>query len=186
MDLDAELPGIVGGDEQAFGRFLGAAELSVRAGLRSFAARVDVEAVMQESALRLWQVAPRFVADGSPNGLARLWMRIAQNLALDEVKRRRELLADDDAALAPTIDVAPPDPLLRRLIHACFEALPDRPGAALRARLESEGAEPDLHLAARLEMRLNTFLQNITRAKKLLAACLREKGVALTPEAEAP
>jgi RNA polymerase sigma-70 factor (ECF subfamily) len=185
MDTDGFVSAIADGDEGAFGRFLGAVEPSIRAGLRPFAARVDIEAVVQESALRLWQVAPRFVADGAPNGLARLWMRIAKNLALDEVKRRREVLAGDDAP-PPSTEIALPDPLLRRLIHACFEALPDRPSAALRARIDAEGQEPDLLLATRLEMRLNTFLQNVTRARKLLAECLEKKGVALAPRREAP
>lgn len=186
MDLDAHLPAIVGGDAEAFGRFLGAAELSIRAGLRPFASRVDVEAVVQESALRLWQVAPRFVHDGGSNGLLRLWMRIARNLALDEVKRRREVLAGDDAPEPAAVELTPPDPMLRRLIHACFEALPDKPASALRARLDSDGRDPDLVLAERLTMRLNTFLQNIGRAKKLLAECLRGKGVELGASFEAP
>jgi len=186
MDLDVFAPAIAGGDEEAFARFLGAAEPSIRAGLRSFAARVDVEAIVQESALRVWQVAARFVVDGSPNGLARLWMRIARNLALDGVKRRGEVPIGDDVRDAVAIEVAPPDPLLRRVIHACFEALPDKPGAALRARLESDGSEADLHLATKLEMRLNTFLQNITRARKLLQECLEKKGVALSSRMEAP
>ncbi len=186
MDLDVHLAGIVGGDAEAFGRFLGAAELSIRAGLRPFATRVDVEAVVQESALRLWQVAPRFVPDGGSNGLVRLWMRIARNLALDEVKRRREVLLGDDVIEPGAPELAPPDPMLRRLIHACFEALPDKPAAALRARLDSDGRDPDLVLAERLTMRLNTFLQNVGRAKKLLASCLREKGVELDASVAAP
>ena len=159
MDLDVHLAGIVGGDAEAFGRFLGAAELSIRAGLRPFATRVDVEAVVQESALRLWQVAPRFVPDGGSNGL----------------------VIEPGAP-----ELAPPDPMLRRLIHACFEALPDKPAAALRARLDSDGRDPDLVLAERLTMRLNTFLQNVGRAKKLLASCLREKGVELDASVAAP
>ena len=55
------------GDAQAFGRFLAGAEQRLRRALASFAARVDTEAVLQESLLRLWQIAPRFVADGRPN-----------------------------------------------------------------------------------------------------------------------
>ena len=55
----------------------------------SFAAVVDVEAVLQESLLRVWQVAPRFDADGGPNGLLRLAIRIARNLAVSELRRTR-------------------------------------------------------------------------------------------------
>jgi RNA polymerase sigma-70 factor (ECF subfamily) len=47
----------------------------------------------------------------------------------------------------------------------------------LHARLESAGVEPDDALAERLGMRKNTFLQNFTRARKLLAECLARRGI---------
>ena len=47
----------------------------------------------------------------------------------------------------------------------------------LDARLGSGGGSSDDDLAERLGMRLNTFLQNFTRARKLLADCLREHGI---------
>ena len=64
MDLDAELPSIIAGDADAFGRWLAGAERPVRESLRSFAAVIDAEAVLQEALLRVWQVAPRFQPDG--------------------------------------------------------------------------------------------------------------------------
>jgi hypothetical protein len=54
--------------------------------------------------------------------------------------------------------------------------------AALQARLDSGGAESDERLAASLRMRRNTFLQNITRARRLLAECLRRRGIDLATE----
>ena len=54
--------------------------------------------------------------------------------------------------------------------------------AARWPRLDSGGFEPDETLAAGLRMRRNTFLQNITRARKLLAACLERHGVDLAME----
>src|SRR5208283_2336553 len=83
-DLDVHLVAIRSGDARAFGAWLSAAEPSLRGGLRSFARQVDVEAVLQEALLRTWQVAPRFEADGQPNGLVRLAQRIARNLAVSE------------------------------------------------------------------------------------------------------
>ena len=44
-------------------------------------------------------------------------------------------------------------------------------------RLGSGGGTPDLHLAEALGMTTNTFRQNFTRARKLLAECLRAAGV---------
>ena len=77
-DLDVYLPGIVGGNTTMFGAWMIGAEPTVRATLRSFAASIDVEAVLQESLLRVWQVAGRFEPDGRPNGLLRFAIRIAR------------------------------------------------------------------------------------------------------------
>lgn len=186
MDLDAHLPSIIAGDADAFGRWLAGAERPVRESLRSFATVVDVEAVLQEALLRVWQVAPRFVPDGRPNGLLRLGVRIARNLAVSEVRRRRAVpaeLEDVEAALAEDErPVTPPDPMLRDAIRTCREALPERPRQALDARLASGGGAGDGDLAESLGMRLNTFLQNFTRARQMLAECLRRRGVVLDVE----
>jgi DNA-directed RNA polymerase specialized sigma24 family protein len=186
MDLDAELPSILAGDADAFGRWLAGAERPVRESLRSFAAVLDAEAVLQEALLRVWQVAPRFQPDGRPNGLLRLGVRIARNLAISEVRRLRAVPAgpaDVEAALAETErPPAPPDPLLRDAIRTCREQLPARPRQALDARLAGAGGGGDPELAAALGMRLNTFLQNMTRARQLLAECLRRRGVILDVE----
>jgi RNA polymerase sigma-70 factor (ECF subfamily) len=186
MEADELLRAIAAGDPVAFGRWIAGAERPLRESLRSFAARVDVEAVVQETLLRIWQVAPRVEPDGRPDPLLRLALRVARNLAIDEVRRNRAVAAGDeelDAALAFATGPgrpAEPDPLLRRTIAGCRDALPRKPAQALDARLHAAGAEPDAALAARLGMQLNTFLQNFTRARKLLADCLRARGVELT------
>jgi RNA polymerase sigma-70 factor (ECF subfamily) len=186
MDLDAELPAIAGGDAGAFSRWLAGAERPVRESLRSFAAVLDVEAVLQEALLRVWQVAPRFVPDGRPNGLVRLGVRIGRNLAISEVRRLRAVPTepgDIEAALARAErPAAPPDPMLRESIRTCREQLPAKPRQALEARLASAGGGGDPDLAESLGMRLNTFLQNVTRARQLLAECLRRRGVILDVE----
>ena len=184
-DHDVHLAAIQSGDADAFGRWVAGTEATLRSSLGSFAAFVDTEAVVQESLLRVWQVAPRFERDGRPNGLLRLALRIARNLAISE---RRKVHTDfvDDSVLderaflaAGTPVTASSDPLLRRLIEECRSRLPEKPMQALLARLASAGSEPDELLAERLAMRLNTFLQNFTRARKLLASCLRGHGVDL-------
>jgi DNA-directed RNA polymerase specialized sigma24 family protein len=184
MDLDEHLAAIQAGDADAFERWVAAAEATVRLALRSFAARVDTEAVLQETLLRVWQVAPRFVPDGRPNALVRLAVRTARNLAISDVRRasgpvRRD---GDPAVETVTVTVAAPDPLLRRAIEECRAELPARPAQALAARLGSGGVEADEVLAGRLAMRLNTFLQNVTRARRLLADCLRRRGIDLATE----
>ena len=177
---------IAAGDPDAFARWVAGAEASLRASLRGFAAQVDTEAVLQETLLRVWQIAPRCEPDGKPNGLLRVALRIARNLAIDQLRRRQpDALEPEDVERVPG---GPPpearasDPFLRRAIQECLRRLPARPGQALRARLRSGGGDPDATLAARLGMKLNTFLQNVTRARRHLAECLRRKGVDLELE----
>jgi RNA polymerase sigma-70 factor (ECF subfamily) len=187
MDLDVYLPAILDRDAQAFGRWMAGAEGRMRDSLRSFATVVDVEAVLQESLLRVWQVAPRFEPDGKPDGLLRMGIRIARNLAVSEVRRTRArpIEGDDlEAAVArfAVIEHDEPDPMLRDAIARCREKLPDKPRQALDARLSPDGPRDDIDLAATLGMRLNTFLQNFTRARRLLAECLAKFGVRVDAE----
>jgi RNA polymerase sigma factor (sigma-70 family) len=188
-DLDIHLDAIASGDAQAFARWLAGAELRVRESLRSFAAQVDTEAVLQETLLRVWQVAPRVERDGRSDSLLRLAIRIARNLAIDELRRRRptpiddsELLANLEADTTQVQASAPIDPMLRTQIAKCREELPRKPAAALTARLEAAGGRADDELAAELGMKINAFLQNFTRARRMLAECLRRAGVDIDAE----
>jgi DNA-directed RNA polymerase specialized sigma24 family protein len=158
------------------------AERPIRISLRRFAAQVDAECVVQETFLRVWQVAHRVVADGEPNSLLRLAVRIARNLAIDETRRRCPEIKNplDEGPDIPddTPDPAPPpDPLLRERILECLRRLPRQPLTALLARLDSAGGASDHALAESVRMTLNTFLQNITRARRLLNDCLRQHGI---------
>ncbi len=183
-DLDVHLSAVVAGDASAFAQWLAGSEPPIRDSLRSFAAVVDVEAVLQEALLRVWQVAGRFEPDGRPNGLLRFGIRIARNLAISELRRTKtEPAAPDDldAVLAATEPRAP-DPMLRAAILDCRDRLPAKPRQVLDRRLASAGGADDAELADALGMRLNTFLQNFTRARQLLADCLRKHGIAIDQE----
>lgn len=177
-ELDVHLAAIIAGDLDAFARWLAGAEPRVRESLRSFAAVVDVEAVLQEALVRVWQVAPRFQPDGRPDGLVRLGVRIARNLAVSELRRQRRGEVFDEATAEPTAPVAP-DPLLRAAILDCRDKLPPKPRQVLDARLAASGGRDDEDLAEAMGMRLNTFLQNFTRARQLLADCLGKRGIAI-------
>ena len=178
LDLDVHLLEIATGDVEAFARWMASAESTVRLSLRSFAGVIDVEAVLQESLLRVWQVAGRFERDGMPNGLLRLGIRIARNLAVSEVRRTRATPVEpDDLEVALGVEPDEPDPMLREAITDCRDKLPPKPRQALDARLANAGGSDDADIAESLGMKLNTFLQNFTRARQMLADCLRKKGV---------
>jgi RNA polymerase sigma-70 factor (ECF subfamily) len=182
-NLDVHLAAIVAGDADAFARWLAGAEMPVRLSLASFAAVVDVEAVLQEALLRVWQVAPRFEPDGNPNGLLRFGVRIARNLAVSELRRTKTRPVEPaDLEDQREVRASEPDPMLRRAIVECRDKLPAKPREVLDARLASAGADDDLTLAEMLGMRLNTFLQNFSRARKLLAECLGKRGIAVDQE----
>lgn len=182
LDLDDFLLDLLVHDEQAFAQWIAGAEPALRRSLASFAAQVDVESVLQETLLRVWQVAPRFQRDGTPNGSLRLARRIAQNLAIDALRRggneppRR---SGDDAAPEPAIEPVESDPFLRAAVKRCHEDLRGPARSALDARLEDGGERSDRALADALGMRLNTFLQNVTRGRRVLAECLERSGIRL-------
>jgi RNA polymerase sigma-70 factor (ECF subfamily) len=180
---ESDLRDIAAGDADAFARWLVGGEPRLRASLRSFARFVDVEAVLQETLLRVWTLAPKVTArDGEPDPLLRLAIRIGRNLAIDEARRTGhtvQLEPDFDAA---TRAPSPPDPWLRQHIQSCLDALPRKPRLAIQQRIYNGGGSDDTSLAAALRMQLNTFLQNVTRARRLLASCLSRNGVDIRAE----
>jgi RNA polymerase sigma-70 factor (ECF subfamily) len=170
------LPLIAAGDSMAFGQWVAGVEHSLRLSLRRYAAACDTEAVLQEALLRVWQVAPRFQPDGAPNPLLRFAVVTARNVAVSELRRTANPVVDEEMPEI-AVDVAMPDPLLRAAVLECREKLPKQPRLALETRLESCGGDDDHTLAERVGMKLNTFLQNFTRARKLLLECLKKRGV---------
>jgi DNA-directed RNA polymerase specialized sigma24 family protein len=176
MDLDVHLPAIRARDADAFADWMAGAELPLRRSLSTFAAAVDVEAVLQEALLRVWQVADRVWPDGRPNALLRFATRVARNAALDEVRRLRTVPVE--APEPEPVEPALPDPALRERLERCRAALAGPARAAFEARLAGAGA-PDAVLAEQTSMQLNTFLKNVGRARTFLEECLRRAGVVL-------
>ena len=185
--VDAAWQEVRRGSDAGFRAWLPLVEPLLWRTLRPFAPAVDVEAIIQEALLRMWAIAPVQPLEGE-NASLRFALRLAHNLAIDEVRRRgRELPlvkdlpgGDDPPDPLPAPQPAPPpDPLLRRAILACIDKLPRQPKAALRVRLDAAGTLPDRLLAERLAMQLNTFLQNVTRARRLVEECLAASGIAV-------
>ncbi len=167
------------GDREAFTSWVRLCEIPLRKGLRPFAPAVDVEAVLQEGLLRMWRLAPRQELKGNDASL-RFALRLVRNLALSEAKRLGRLTPVELDGLERMPDCQgtdpEPDEVLHSAIRTCLDKLPRRPKEAIDARLRG-GADRDL--AEGLGMRLNTFLQNIVRARRLLAGCLRAAGIRL-------
>ena len=95
---------------------------------------IDVEAVLQEALLRVWQVAPRFVARRraerpvAARGADRAQPR-GQRGAPARARRRSRRSRSRSPSRAT------PDPLLREAIADCRDKLPAKPRQALDARL---------------------------------------------------
>src|SRR5690606_29543998 len=103
--------------------------------------------------------------------------------AVDETRRQgRWSRAELDDVLSSgegAHDEPLPDPLLRELIQECRRALPKKPALVLEARLNDRGGRADRDLAPLLQLTVDAFAQNISRARKLLRECLTRKGVSL-------
>jgi DNA-directed RNA polymerase specialized sigma24 family protein len=171
------------GDRGAFAQWMGMIEIPLRRSLHRFARAVDVEAVVQETLLRMWLVAmdPQRALEGSYASL-KYAFAVGRIVALEEMRRYRQdrfvELEVLDGLPEGRIDPDPPDPALARKIRECMERLPRRPHEALCARVHN-GHLSDRQLAATLRMKANTFFQNIVRARRLLRECLARRGVRL-------
>jgi DNA-directed RNA polymerase specialized sigma24 family protein len=179
--LDAKFVAVRAGDRTAFAEWMGSVELPIRIALRHFARAVDVESVVQETFLRMWllsQDAERELV--GENASLRFAIGLARNLARAEARRLGNvtLLPTEELPEAPVAPEPPSDTGLRRAMLECVKRLPRKPADAFHARLQS-GTHPDVSLASQVGMTLNTFLQNVVRARKHLAECLARKGISV-------
>jgi DNA-directed RNA polymerase specialized sigma24 family protein len=161
---------------------MGSVELPIRLSLRRFVRAVDSEAILQETYLRMWVYArDRGGSLEGEDASLRFAIGMARNLARAEARRtRREIhLPPESMPELPTAPEPPSDPGLRRAILGCIEKVAGKPLQALRARAGLGPTLPDRDIAAVLGMTLNTFLQNVVRARKQVAACLERHGISL-------
>ena len=171
------------GDAGAFANWMALVEHPVRGSLRRFARAIDVESALQEAFLRMWIAnQDRGRAFVGEDASLRFTLRVARNVALEEVRRAKldhlVALDDLDPSSEPSIEPTPPaDPGLLRAIKDCVSRLRGKPREALLTRLARGHEQSDRDNAASLGMAVNTFLQNVVRARKLVAACLEGKGL---------
>jgi len=106
---------------------------------------------------------------------------MAKNIARAEARRaRREVyLPPTDLPDPPVSPEPPPDPGLRKAILDCMGKAARKPLQALRARITLGPHVQDRDIAQSVDMTLNTFLQNVVRARKQIADCLEKRGISL-------
>jgi DNA-directed RNA polymerase specialized sigma24 family protein len=170
------------GDLAAFTAWMGRVERPIRVSLAPFASAVDVEGIVQETLLRMWILvtdAARARELAGENASLRFAIGMARNLARNEARRtRRELhLPTDELPDMPIQPEPASDPSLRRAIADCLKRIATRPREALLARLAMQHAEGDRGIARSLGMSVNSFFQNIVRARLQLTRCLEKQGV---------
>ena len=170
------------GDQAAFGRWMGRVERPIRMNLARFARAVDVEAIVQETLLRMWVLATRHLRDlEGENASLRFAIGLARNLARNEARRmgRVQFLPPEDLPEVAVDSPPAPDPGLAAAIRDCVERLTGKLRVVLEARVARGAHQPDRDLANELNMKLNTFLQNVVRARQQMRKCLQGKGVPL-------
>ena len=167
------------GDVDAFGDWMGCVERPIRRSLARYASLVDAEGIVQEALLRMWHLASdRNRTLEGENASLRWALALARNLARNEARKRKRhaelpnLPVNDEPVLDPDSD-----PLLMRRIRECVGKLTGQLWRAFDLRLKLGAQVPDAQLAQIAEMTRNTFLQNVTRARRQVVRCLEAAGV---------
>ncbi len=152
------------------------AALPWRIAYRMLADRADAEDVAQESLLRLWQSGSNWKPGGP--GVAAWLSRVATNLCLDRLRRRR-FASDQDvperADESPLADAVIENEEVRAAVVNCIQALPDRQRAAIILTYYEERANQSA--ADFLAMQIKAFESLLLRARAALRGCIEGNGV---------
>lgn len=149
--------------------------LPQRIGYRMTGDAAEAQDIAQEALLRLWDHAPRWQPGGS--GVAAWLTRVATNLALDRLRRRR-FASDEpvperaDEAPGAETEIEAAQQALR--VRTALAALPDRQRAALVLTYYEDLANK--HAAGTLDMNIKAFESLLLRARLALRAALGENG----------
>jgi RNA polymerase sigma-70 factor (ECF subfamily) len=142
---------------------------------RMLAEAAEAEDVTQETMLRLWKIAPDWQADRAALGT---WLyRVASNLCIDRLRRRRQLGRGLGGDAVPEIADETPGPE-RRLqardqaaaLTQALATLPDRQRLAIVLRHFEDRPNPEI--AAILDASVEAVESLLARARRELAARL--------------
>ena len=170
---DAVLLARFAGGDQAAARALTTRYAPRLLGLarRMLADAAEAEDVTQEAMLRLWRIAPDWEPErGSPG----TWLyRVASNLCIDRLRRRRTLGSDavpDVADEAPGAQAALEADDRAAALDAALAGLPERQRLAIVLRHLEERANPEI--ATILDTSVEAVESLLARGRRELAARL--------------
>jgi RNA polymerase sigma-70 factor (ECF subfamily) len=141
--------------------------LPYRVAWRMIGDAAEAEELAQEALLRLWDKAPQWRAGGS--GVAAWLTRVAMNLALDRLRRRRFTSGEpvpERADEAPLADEGIEAEQAAAAVRASIAALPERQRAAIVLTYYED--VPNRTAAEMLEMNLKAFESLLFRARAAL------------------
>ena len=147
-----------------------------RVAYRMLGDTTEAEDVAQESLLKLWNHADRWLAGSA--GIAPWLKKVTVNQCLDRLRRKR-FASDEEVPERP--DESPlADHQIERVetgkaVKDCIEALPDRQRAAVILTYYEE--QPNQGAAESLEMQLKAFESLLFRARASLKGCVERNGV---------
>ena len=152
------------------------ADIPWRIAYRMLGDPTEAEDVAQEAMLRLWDNAEKWQAGKA--GVAAWLTRVATNLCLDRLRRRR-FTSDEEAPEqideTPLADAHIEADETRSAVVECIEALPERQRAAIVLTYYEE--EPNSQAADAMDMQLKAFESMLFRARASLRGCVEGKGV---------
>jgi len=180
---DAVMARIAGRDALAFSRVVEAqVGMLHRVAYRMLGDRTEAEDVAQEALLRLWASADRWRTGQA--GIAAWLTRVAVNLCLDRLRRRRfssDAEVPDRADDAPGADEAMDTARLRAAALAALGDLTERHRAAIVLTYYEE--LPNAAAAEVLEMKLKAFESLLLRARGAMRAALAARGLTSSVDA---
>ena len=131
----------------------------------------EAEDVTQEAMLRLWRIAPNWRDEGAAVGT---WLyRVAGNLCIDRLRRRRELptaMPPERPDEAPAAETRLETAERAAALQLALAGLPDRQRLAIVLRHIEERPNPEI--AAILEISVEAVESLLARGRRGLAAAL--------------
>jgi RNA polymerase sigma-70 factor (ECF subfamily) len=173
VETDAALLARYAAGDQAAARVLTArhAPRLLALARRMLGDAAEAEDVAQEAMLRLWRIAPDWQAERGAPGT---WLyRVASNLCIDRIRRRRALGQDalpEVADETPGVEVALEAGDRAAALEAALAALPERQRLAIVLRHLEERSNPEI--AAILETSVEAVESLLARGRRELAARL--------------